>query len=133
MYFGSFTFLVTILIFTGVAILIEWTYNFRRLKRYTKVISAVVVIGIVFALVGERVALSLHAWAYNPELTFNTFLFGAAVETVLYAILASIAIASATLVWSDCEESRLPLIRTTFSKFYDTLRDLVMQAKKENR
>jgi lycopene cyclase domain-containing protein len=133
MHFGSFTYLVTTLIFTGVAILIEWTFSFQRLKRYTKVILAVVVIGIVFALVGERVALSLHAWVYNPELTFNTFLFGSAVETVLYAILASVAIASAALVWSDCEESGLPLIRMTFSKFYDKLRNLVMQVKKENR
>lgn len=130
MNFGPFTYLVTTLIFTGIAILIEWTYSFRRLKGHVKVISAVVAAGVIFALISEPVALKLRAWTYNPERTFDTFLFSSAVETVLYAILVGVAVASATLVWSDWEDSGLPLIRTTFSKFYNKLRDLLVPSHK---
>lgn len=133
MNFGPFTYLVTTLIFTGIAIVIEWTFSFRRLKRYVKVISAVVVIGIIFALVGEPVALRLRVWAYNPEHTFDTFLLGSAIESVIYAILVSVAVASATLVWSDWEDSRLPLIKTTFSKSYNKLRGLLVSSLKRDR
>lgn len=127
---GPFTYLVTTLIFTGIAILIEWTYSFQRLKGHVKVISAVVATGVIFALISEPVALELRAWTYNPERTFDTFLFGSAVETVLYAILVGVAVASATLVWSDWEDSGLPLIRTTFSKFYSKLRDMLVPSHK---
>lgn len=130
MNFGPFTYLVTTLIFTGVAILIEWTYSFRRLKRHLKVILTVVITGVVLALIGEPVALFLGAWAYNQDRTLNAFIFGSAIETVLYAILVSIAVASATLVWSDWEDSKLPLVRTTFSKVYSKLRDFITPSQK---
>ena len=89
-------------------------------------ILIVVTAGILFVLIGEPVALSLRAWAYNPELTLDTFIFGTAVEAVIYTVLGVGAIASATLVWSDWEESKLPLIRTTFLGFYKKLKELLV-------
>jgi lycopene cyclase domain-containing protein len=130
MNFGPFTYFVTTLIFSGIAILLEWTFGFRTLKRYVKVISAVAITVAIFALIGDPVALRLRAWAYNPERTFGTFLNGSAFETVIYAIPVSVAVASATLVWSDWEDNGLPLITTTFSKSYRKLRGLLASFRK---
>lgn len=111
-----FSYLITILIFAGVAVLIEWTFAFKKLKRYTKIIGVIVVIGIVGTLIAEPVALNWRVWAYSPEKSFGIYIFGAAIETLIYVVFISIAISSATLIWSNYEEDKKPLVKTTIDK-----------------
>lgn len=116
MTFGMFSYVITILIFAGTAILIELVFAFRKLKRYTKIIAVIVVIGIVGTLIAEPVALNWRIWVYSPEKSFGIYIFGAAIETLIYVVFVSIAIASATLIWSNYEEDKKPLAKTTIDK-----------------
>lgn len=116
MTFGIFSYLITILIFAGTAVIIEWTLGFRELKKYAKIIGVIVGIGVSFTLIAEPVALSWRAWFYSQDRTFGIYLFGAALETLVYAIFIAIAIASATLAWSDFEEDKKPLIKATIEE-----------------
>ena len=116
MTFGIFSYLITILIFAGLAVLIEWTLGFRKLKKYTKIIGVIAVIGVSSTLIAESVALSWRTWFYSRGMTFGIYIFGAALETLIYAIFVAVAISSATLAWSDFEEDKKPLIKTTFEE-----------------
>ena len=116
MLFGQFSYLATVIIFAFGAVLIEWSLGFRTLKRYWKLIGIIVIIGLIGTAIAERIALKSESWVYNPQKMFNTFIFGAAFETYIFAIFVAIAIASATLVWSEYEEKNRPLIKTTFRK-----------------
>jgi len=116
MNFGHATYVITTLIFAGIAISIEWLFSFRRLAGHKRIVIGISVLGVLAALVGEPVALSWKAWAYNDERIMGIFALGTVLETVLFGILVGIAISSATLVWSDWEDEGLPIVRTTFLK-----------------
>ena len=113
MQFGQLSYLISTIVFAGVAVLIEWLLAFRHLKKYWKLITLVVVIDLLILIILEPVALQWRAWTLSPQLTLNTFFLGAALETYLYTVLVSIAIASATLVWSAYEAAGLSLTKAS--------------------
>ncbi len=112
--FGIFTYLITIFIFAGIAMLIEYIVCFRRLKKYIKVIGIILITGIIGTLIAESVALSWKIWVYSQNKTFGIYVFGAALETLIFTIFVGIAIASATLVWSDYEEQKSLSLKQLF-------------------
>ena len=114
---GQLSYIRTTVIFAGGAVLIEWLLAFRHLRKYWKLLSAVVLIDLFIFLILEPTALRWQAWTLNPQLTLNSFLLGAAVESYVYTILVSIAVASATLLWSEYEEAGLPLVKTSLVNF----------------
>lgn len=122
MIFGTFSYLATILIFAGTAVLIEWTLAFKKLKKYTKIISIVVGIGLIGTLLAESVALSWRIWYYPQGKSFGIY-FGSALETLIYAIFVAVAVAAATLIWSDYEEEKKSLLKTTVEQIQDKLRE----------
>lgn len=113
---GNFSYLITILIFAGTAVLIEWTINFRKLKKYIKIIGLIIGMSIVFTFMAEPAALNWRAWFYSQDKSFGIYVFGVALETLVYTVFVAVAIASATLFWSDFEEDRKPLIKTTIKE-----------------
>jgi len=117
MVFGQLSYLITTVIFAGGAALIVWLLAFRHLRKCWKLLSVVVLIDLFIFLILEPTALRWRAWTLNPQLTLNMFLLGAAVESYVYTILVSMAIASATLVWSEYEVAGLPLIKTSLVNF----------------
>lgn len=123
MTFGIFSYLATILIFAGSAVLIEYSLTFKKLKKYKKIIALTAVIGMIGTLIAEPVALNWRIWLYSPDRTFGVY-FGAALETFIFTVLVSIAISSATLVWSDYEEKNEPLVKKTFSEVKSKLQKL---------
>jgi hypothetical protein len=113
MTFGHFSYTITIILFAGGAILIEWLVAYEQLKKYWKLIGLVVVMDLLILIVLEPTALQWRAWTLSPQLTLNVFFLGAAAETYIYTVLVSIAIASATLLWSDYEEAGLSLTKAS--------------------
>jgi hypothetical protein len=132
MNFGPFTYLITTLIFTGIAILIEWTFAFKKLRYYVKIVCIVMITGIIFTLISDPFALWLRPWVFNTERTFSSFIFSTHLESLIYAILGSIATVSATILWSDWEARRLPLMKTTFSKAGEIIRGLLEKSRKQD-
>jgi hypothetical protein len=113
MVFGQLSYLIITVIFAGGAALIVWLLAFRHLRKYWKLLSAVVIIDLLILLILEPTALRWRAWTLNPQRTLNVFLLGAALESYIWTILVSISIASATLLWSEYEEAGLPLLKTS--------------------
>ena len=104
MAFGIFSYLITILVFAGTAIIIElWLSS--RFKRYFKLIIVIAGIGILGTLIAEPVALDWRIWSYSEDKFFGIYVLGAAFETLIYALFVSIAISFATLIWSDYEKN----------------------------
>lgn len=129
MTFGIFSYLITIIIFAGAAVLIEWILAFKKLKKYTKIIGVVVILGLIGTLIAESVALDWRTWFYSQGKTFGIY-FGAALETFIFTVFIAVAIASSTLVWSDYEEDGKPLLKTTIEQIQDKFREwLKMQNK----
>ena len=120
--FGIFSYLITILIFAGAAVLIEWTLGFKKLKKYAKIIGVVVILGLIGTLIAESVALDWRTWFYSQGKSFSIY-FGAALETLIYAVFVAVAVSSATLVWSDYEEDGKPLLKTTVEQIQDKLEE----------
>jgi len=129
MTFGTFSYLITILIFAGMAVLIEWTLGFKKLKKYTKIIGMVVGLGLIGTFLAEPVALNWRTWSYSQDKTFGIYVAGAALETFIYAVLVAVSVASATLVWSDYEEDKKPLLKTTIEQIQDKFREWFKTAK----
>lgn len=122
MTFGIFSYVITIIIFAGAAVLIEWTLGFKKLKKYTKIIGVVVILGLIGTLIAESAALNWRTWFYSEGKSFGIY-FGAAAETFIYAVFVAVAVASATLIWSDYEEEGKPLLKTTVEQIQDKLRE----------
>lgn len=119
---GHLAYLITIVIFAGGAVLIEWSLACKDLKKFGKVIIGVSVFAIAATLIAEPIALRWECWRYNAQRIFNMFFGGAALETYLFAILVTLAVASATLIWSGWEDENLPLVKTTFNKLKKKLK-----------
>jgi len=112
MYFGIYSYIVTILIFCGLAFAL---YVLASLLRKRSVILPAVdrksilwTMVIFAAIVGpeEYVALSWRIWIYNPERTFDTIFFGAEVETFFFITLVVLVVSLATLVYARREDRK---------------------------
>src|SRR6266571_511375 len=98
--FGHLSYLISIILFAGAAVLIEWLFEFNLLRRYYKTI--LLGIGISVLLVpAEYVALSVKAWKYSPIHTVAKLFLGAEVETYLYMFFVALAIVGAVIAWTD--------------------------------
>ncbi len=128
MTFGIFSFIVTIIIFAGTAVLIEWTLAFKRLKKYVKIIGVVATLGFIGTAIAESVALNWRTWYYSQGKTFGIY-FGAAAENLIYIIFVAVAVASATLIWSDYEQDGKPLLKTTVEQIQDKFRKWLRMKK----
>jgi hypothetical protein len=121
MNFGIYSYLVTALIFTGIAIAIRLP-EIRPVKRYKKLILLLVVLGVAYTAIGESTALSQQIWTYNPLRTLNIHILGAEFETYVVSVISTVAVASGTLIWARYEERGMPLLRSTWSSFKRALK-----------
>ena len=113
MHFGIFSYTATVLIFTGLAMLLYLAmllfFSRRSAKlpvKYWKVILTVIGINAIATSPGEWVALTWRAWTYNPERTFYTTFLGAEVETYLFTILVTLVVSLATLLYARREDRK---------------------------
>ena len=113
MNFGIFSYTATVIIFTGLALLLYLfvrSFISRRsaklLNSDWKVISLVILITTLATGPCEWVALAWRTWTYNPERTFHTTFLGAEVETYLLIILGSLVVSIATIVYARHEDKK---------------------------
>lgn len=112
---SQLTYLATILVFAGSAIVLEWYFGYRQLERYIKVIGAVLLISLLATAVGDNVAIRWKTWVYHPEGFSAIYILGVPLETYLFALFCSVAVSSAALGWSEFEEQGESLIKRTFN------------------
>ena len=103
--FGHYTHLITTLIFAGPVVLIEWFIGFKTLKKYIKVIMITIGVSIIAALVGNLAALAWNMWYYPQDKNLGILISGVIIEQYIFAILSTVAVASATLILSESEEN----------------------------
>lgn len=108
--FGSYSYLVSIFMFAGAAVLVEWVFGFHLFKKHLRPILIAVAYSLVITPVGEAVALRWGNWVYSAEHTFDVFIFGAAVETYVFVVFVGVAVASIVVVWTFYEDQKKPLI-----------------------
>jgi hypothetical protein len=105
---GMFSYLITMLIFAGSGFVL--TLILVDIRPYKKLIGVVLAIGLVYAIITEPIAVSWQAWEYSQKYTLGYYVFGAELETCIFAVLAAIAIAGETLVFAEVEEKGGSLI-----------------------
>jgi hypothetical protein len=108
MTFGIFSYTATVLIFTGLAMLVYLAMRFFISPKNSvlsktdwKIILYTILITTIATGPGEYVALAWRTWTYNPERTFYTLFLGAEVETYLFTILVSLVVSIATLLYAN--------------------------------
>lgn len=114
--FGIFSYTATILIFMGGA------FVFSLIKRKLRSSGSrplspsdrkAMVLTFWASVVGtapaEWVALSWHAWVYDPTRSLHTIVFGAEIETYLFAGLAALLISYAALKFARREDRKRAL------------------------
>jgi len=107
---AKFSYLITIIVFAGSALAIELRLATEKLRPYRKAIWILLVISVLFAFT-EGVALSWQAWEYNPLRTLNIY-FVTEIETYLFAITTTLAVAFATFIVADYEAAGKPILKT---------------------
>src|SRR6266446_333142 len=104
MFNSYFAYVYIILIFAGTSFLLE-LLAWRYLKRYWRHLAIVAVLSLAFSVV-EAPALWLKAWQYNAAHVLNIRFLGAELETYLFALLTSLAVAAATLIMAGYQDEK---------------------------
>lgn len=107
--FGIYSYLLSILFFAGIPTILVWVFGFHVLKRYMKAIFITFIYGLIFTLT-ESIALRSRIWNYNPEITFNTKIFGVEIETYIFTIFVTIAFSGAVIGWTFYEDKGKPIL-----------------------
>lgn len=110
--FGHFSYLASIVIFAGSAIVLEWTFGFHLLRKFIKLIMLTTCFSLLLVPT-EGVALYIKSWRYDPSHTFNILLLGAELETYIFVIFIAVVIASAVIPWTSYEDKGQNIIKQT--------------------
>ena len=105
--FGSYSFLIYMLIFTLIPIAILWSKNYAFLSKNRKIILSVVLLGLVFQLIGDPFAEAWNAWYYTREKTLCIWFGSVPIENTIFTILIAVVISSAVLSFIHYHEKKL--------------------------
>lgn len=119
--FGKFSYLVSILIFAGTPVILEFIFGYHFLKHFFKKIAGVVICFLMISPVIEFFALFWNAWGYNREKNLQLIILKSPIETVIFAIFISTAISFAVYAWTFYEDNKKPIFRTSlYDVFHGT-------------
>jgi len=125
---GIWSYLVSILVVAGGAILIEALLGFFKKKyRRLDILLLAVIVGILWTALAEPFALKWRAWEYGFGKFLGIYLGGAAVETYVYSALIAIAISSATIIGIHFEDRNYPLVRTAVKKLTQKISRIILR------
>ena len=125
MTFGIFSYLITILLFGGSAIIIELILGgMYEIRHYKRVMQTMLLFGLIYVILGESTALSWQAWIYSSYNTLGIHIAGAEIETYFYMIFCIIATSIATLFFADVEEKHGSFRKASSKKVTETVRFL---------
>lgn len=109
MNFGVYSYLISIVIFAGAAVALEWVFGFHLLKKYLKPLVITVIFYLFFPIT-EAVALKWENWDYSTTNTLHTRILGAEIETYVFTIFVAVAVASAVIAWTFYEDKGKPIM-----------------------
>lgn len=112
--FGHFTYLVSILIFAGVPVILEVIFGFQLIKPFVKSVFKMIIISLLLVPVWDGAAFWMRAWYFNPERNLQIVIAGDVLETYIFTIFIVSAISFAVYVWSEYEDKKLPLLKTSW-------------------
>ncbi len=98
------TYLMSIFLFAGGALLIELALVRRDLRPYARFLGAMALLGIMLTAILEPPALGSRAWVYGQQNMLDVHVLGAEIETFLYSALLLLFAGIATIVLADHEE-----------------------------
>lgn len=101
---GNSSYLVSIGVFAGSVVLLEWIFGFHRLKKSIKEIFTATALFVLITPI-EYAALQLRIWEYNPKTTFNILFLGAEIETYVFSFVVGLAVSSAVVAWTNYEDA----------------------------
>lgn len=96
MNFGIWSYLVSILLFGGTVILLEYFLFKKRLQGTKKVLACVMCAMAVFGILGEWIAFRLDIWGYYKGKILGIFV-GSTLESVVFVISITLCVAFPTL------------------------------------
>lgn len=99
MSFGRYSYLVYMLIFTLLPIGILWIRHFALLRKNAKIISLVTAFGALYHFPTYVLAERWGNWFFSDDRVLGLQVLGSPIEDLLFAVLISIAISSAVLVF----------------------------------
>ena len=101
MNFGRYSYLVTLVVFAGVPLLVEWFLVGGTVRYYRRLLALMTVILLVATGIWDSTALAWRTWSYSPGRTLGISLGGVPLETYLTTLLVGPVVAIATLAWAN--------------------------------
>lgn len=113
---NNFYYLFSVLIFSGIPVLIELVFGFHLIKSFFKKSIIMIIISLFFVPVWDGAAFYMHAWFFNPEKNLNIVIAGDGLETYIFMILVFAAISFAVFAWSGYEDRKMSIIQTSLQE-----------------
>lgn len=95
---GHWTFLVLMLVFTGVPIAVAWALHGRLLMRNWRVLAVLLPPVVVLGVVSDGVAEAWHAWYFSRATMLGVFMGGVPIENAIFSVLVAVAISSSVVI-----------------------------------
>jgi len=115
---GDLTYLVSIFIFAGFPLLLEFVFGYHFFKPHWKTIGKFLLLSLILTPFYERVALHFKAWQYNPKRNLGITIFTIPLETYVFTIFVALAIALAVYIWTFYEDNNQPILRTSLRDMF---------------
>lgn len=115
---GIYSYLISIFIFAGSAVLLEIIFGFHFFKNYLKTIGFVILVLLPITPLGEFAAYIMRTWIYNPAATLYKSFLGAEVETYVFCILCTIAVSCAVIIWTFYEDEGKNILVQSFKDIF---------------
>lgn len=97
--FGTYSYFVSIGIFTGIFDFIILILFYKLLRPYFSKLVLLIVISLLLTPL-ETFALRWHAWQYDWTKNIGIHIIDSPIETYFFSLFCAIAIASITFIWS---------------------------------
>lgn len=110
---GNYSYLVSLLIFTGIPVVVEFVFFFQILKKYLNLMVKIVTIFLIATPFVEYVAITSNAWRFADNRSLGIFVFGAYLETMLVTVFISLAVSGAIVIGSFYTDLGKPTASTS--------------------
>lgn len=111
--FEHLSYLLLMLIFAGTPVLLELIFGFFYLKRYFKAILKLAIFMVFVTPFYEKIAFLLKAWDYNPQKHIGLYIYSSPLETLIFSLLITLAVAFPLYMWSFYEDNGKPILKTS--------------------
>lgn len=131
---GQYAYLILMLVFAGIPVLLEFIFGYHFFKPFFRKIAKVVLVGVLITPLIEFFALEWNSWEYDPDKHLGFIILKSPIETLILAVLISLAVAFAVTAWTFYEDKGKPIFRTSlYDVFHATYAIWRKNSKKDYR